>query len=212
MKAAQRAGRGDETKSLLLGTGRHVFAQAGFAGASVRRITREAGTNLGAITYHFGSKRGLYEAVLADVLTPLVDRVGEAAARPGRPIDRLGAVVAVFFDYLAANPDLPRLMLQEVAAGRPAPEAVVAIIQRNAMYITGILKEGWADGSLRRGHPLLTTLSVVSQPVYMTLMAPLIRQVGGVDLRDPETRRDAAAHVMAFVGSGLTSHGSETES
>jgi len=207
-----RFGRGDETRSALLDTGRRVFAQAGYDGASVRRITREAGTNLGAITYHFGSTRGLYEAVLAHVLTPLVDRVGEATARRGRPIDRLGAVVAVFFDYLAANPDLPRLMLQEVAAGRPAPEAVVAIIQRNAMYITGILKEGWAEGSLRPGHPLLTTLSVVSQPVYMTLMAPLIQQVGGVDLRDPETRMEAAAHVAAFVRSGLMSPRAEADS
>lgn len=212
MSTPPRSGRGDETRSALLDSGRRVFAQAGYDGASVRRITREAGTNLGAITYHFGSKRGLYEAVLANVLTPLVDRVGEAATPPGRPIDRLAAVVTVFFDYLAANPDLPRLMLQEVAAGRPAPEAVVAIIQRNAMYITGILEEGWEEGSLRPGHPLLTTLSIVSQPVYMTLMAPLIRQVGGVDLHDPGTRTEAAEHVIAFVRSGLTSPGLEADS
>ncbi len=211
MTPTKAPGRGEDTRSALVATGRRVFAHSGYDGASVRRITREAGTNLGAITYHFGSKRGLYEAVLTHVLTPLVDRVGEAAARAGRPIERLGCVVEVFFDYLAANPDLPRLMLQEVAAGRPAPDAVVAIIQRNAMYITGILKEGWADGSLRPGHPLLSALSVVSQPVYMTLMAPLIRQVGGVDLGDPGTRAEAAAHVMAFVRSGLAFASPEAE-
>jgi AcrR family transcriptional regulator len=180
-----------------------VFATRGFDGASVRDITRDAGASLGAITYHFGSKRALYEAVLASGLTPVVDRVEQVAHGPGTPIERLAAVVDVFFEFMGANPDLPRFLLQEVAAGKRPPEAVVAILQRNAGYLTGIVAEGFEDGSLRQGHRLFTALSVIAQPIYMTVIAPLLREVAGIDLSDPATRRAAAEHVKRFVRNGL---------
>ena len=199
------AERGEETRTALLRAGRRLFASRGFDGASVREITREAEANLGAVTYHFGSKRALYQEVLAAGLSPLVDRIGDAAEGEGAPLDRLQAVVDVFFDHLAANPDLPHLLLQEVAAGKAPPPEVVAILRRNVGHISRILTQGHDDGSVRRGHPMLSAVSVASQPLYMTLVAPLLRDVGGVDLRDPATRRMAADHVKAFVRAGLES-------
>ncbi len=203
--------RGGDTRAALMASGRRIFARKGFDGSSVRDITREAGVNLGAITYHFGSKRALYEAVLTAGLTPMVERVGAVATGAGTPLDRLDAVVDVFFDHMGANPDLPRLLLQEVAAGKQPPTAVVAILQRNAAHVMSVVSEGWADGSVRRGHPVLTALSVVSQPIYMTVMAPLLREVGGLDLYDPGTRRVAAEHVKRFVRTGLAVRQEATE-
>lgn len=196
--------RGAETRAALLAAGRKVFARRGFDGASVRDITRDAGANLGAITYHFGSKRALYVEVLVSGLTPAVDRVGEAAAGPGTPLERLSRVVEVFFDHLAANPDLPRLMLQQLSAGKAPPPEMAGLIRRNLGYIGGILAEGWQDGSIRPGNPVLMALSVVSQPIYMTIMAPMLREVGGMDLSDPQVRAAAAEHVKAFMRGGLT--------
>jgi AcrR family transcriptional regulator len=196
--------RGEDTRAALVAAGRHVFARKGFDGASVRDITRQAGVNLGAITYHFGSKRALYETVLTSGLSPMVDRVAAVAVGPGAPLRRLDGVVDVFFDHMGANADLPRLLLQEVAAGKQPPAAVVAILQKNAACVMRIVSEGWADGSIRRGHPVLTALSVVAQPIYMSIMAPLLREVGGLDLTDPETRRSAAEHVKRFVRTGLS--------
>jgi AcrR family transcriptional regulator len=180
-----------------------VFARNGFDGASIRAITGEAGANLGAVTYHFGSKRKLYAEVLKYGLTPMVDRIGEAAAGKGDPLERLTRVVAVFFDHLATHADVPRLLLQEVSAGRKPPAEVVSILQRNAMYVQSVIAEGWEDGSIRRSHPLFSALSVAALPIYMTVMAPLILEVAGVDLLDPATRRQAAEHVQTFVRNGL---------
>ena len=201
--ATAEGGRGAETRAALIAAGRRVFATRGFDGSSVRDITREADANLGAITYHFGSKRALYEAVLTAGLTPVVERVGQVASGPGTPLDRLAGVVDVFFAHMGANPDLPRLLLQEVAAGKRPPRAVVSILQRNAAYLVGIVTEGFRDGSIRQGHPLFTALSVIAQPIYMTVIAPMLREVGGIDLSDPVTRRAAADHVKRFVRTGL---------
>ena len=195
--------RGAATRATLLASGRKVFARRGFDGASIREITRGASANLGAITYHFGSKRGLYEAVLKDALSPLVDRVGAVASGEGTPLARLGNVVDVFFDHLAKHPDIPRLLLQEIAAGKTPPAEVLAIIRLNVGHLASILEEGRAEGSIRPGHTLLSGLSVVSQPIYMTIVAPVMKEVAGIDLADPATRSAVAQHVKAFVHAGL---------
>ena len=48
-----------------------VFAEFGFAGASLRRIVLEAKVNLATVYYYFQSKSGLMEAVLKRRLGPL---------------------------------------------------------------------------------------------------------------------------------------------
>jgi AcrR family transcriptional regulator len=51
------------TRDRLLDTAERLFADHGFAGTSAREITAAARVNLGAINYHFQSKKGLYVAV-----------------------------------------------------------------------------------------------------------------------------------------------------
>jgi AcrR family transcriptional regulator len=181
-----------------------MFARRGYDGSSVRDITRDAGVNLGAVTYHFGSKRELYAAVLVEGITPLVDRVGQAASSSGTPLERLDAVVDVFFAYVALNPDLPRLMMQEMAAGNVPPPELVALIRRNAGYVAAILAAGANDGSIRAVHPMLGAVSIVSQPVFLNIMSPLLREVGGLDLSDPSVRAVVVRHVKAFLREGLS--------
>ncbi|MGD8322010.1 MAG: TetR family transcriptional regulator [Gemmatimonadota bacterium] len=196
-------GRGEDTRAALLDAGKKLFAQKGFDGTSVRDITRVAGANLGAITYHFGSKRALYSAVLEAGFASMVDRVGEVASSGGPAMERLERVIEVILEHVAANPEIPRLMLQEVAAGKTPPAEVVAMVRRHAGYIISILSDGWADGTIRQAHPVFSALSVVSQPIFMNVVAPMIREVAGIDLAKRDARVAVADHIKAFVHSGL---------
>lgn len=205
-----RAHVGAATRAELLAAGRRLFAQRGYDGASIRAITRDAGANLGAVTYHFGSKRDLYAAVLEEGLRPLAARVDEAVHSGGLALERMLRVVEAYFDHLQRHPDLPHLLLQEVAAGKQPPAVVVEILRGVKEAIAGLQVEGATEGSVRPGHPVLTALSVISQPVYLALVAPLLRTVGPFDLADPQTRRLALEHTLAFVRAGLTPTENET--
>jgi AcrR family transcriptional regulator len=194
------------TRADLLAAGRALFGRRGFDGASIRAITQEAGANLGAVTYHFGSKSGLYAAVLEEGLRPMAARVQDTARSDGPALDRILRVVEAYFDHFETHPDLPHLLLQEVAAGKHPPPVVLDIIRGVREAIAGLQVEGQADGSVRAGHPVLTALSVVSQPIFLTLVAPMLRAVGPLDLSAPATRRMALEHTLAFVRAGLTPH------
>ncbi len=60
-----------DTKVALLDAAQALIAEHGFAGASLRAITSLAGTNLAAVSCHFGSKEELARAVIARHLGPV---------------------------------------------------------------------------------------------------------------------------------------------
>lgn len=55
---------GDSTRAALIDAATEVFIEEGFKAARVQDIAARAGVRLSAINYHFGSKEGLYLAVL----------------------------------------------------------------------------------------------------------------------------------------------------
>jgi len=67
-KALGRRAQGEETRSILIQTGARLFALNGYHGVSMRTLASEAGVNLATVSYHFGGKRGLYKAILQDII------------------------------------------------------------------------------------------------------------------------------------------------
>ncbi|MEM9379592.1 MAG: TetR/AcrR family transcriptional regulator [Planctomycetota bacterium] len=63
-------GAGRDTKALLLEVSERLFAVHGPRNTPLRRIAEEAGVPLGAVRYHFGSKQGLFEAVVERCIEP----------------------------------------------------------------------------------------------------------------------------------------------
>jgi AcrR family transcriptional regulator len=63
-----------ETRERLLSQAEKMFATRGYDGTSVRRITESAGANVAAVSYYFGGKEGLYQAVFERVLEEMRER------------------------------------------------------------------------------------------------------------------------------------------
>jgi len=61
-----------ETRAQLLAVGRRLFAANGWAGTSADALGADAGLTRGALHYHFGDKRGLFVAVIEQILRELV--------------------------------------------------------------------------------------------------------------------------------------------
>jgi AcrR family transcriptional regulator len=73
--------RGEETRGRILDAALELFAASGFEGASTRAIAESAGVNLPAIQYYFGSKEGLYRAVVELFSQEMQAGVGPIAQR-----------------------------------------------------------------------------------------------------------------------------------
>ena len=90
-----------DTASRILDAAEALFMEHGFDGTSMRMITGQAGVNLAAINYHFGSKEGLFQGVFRRRLTDLNRRrvaeldalEAEAGGAPLKP----SRIVEAFF-------------------------------------------------------------------------------------------------------------------
>lgn len=194
------------TRDRLLGEGLKLFAANGFDATSIRDITAAAEANLGAVTYHFGSKSGLYEAVIASLAEPFRQRIAHAARGAGAPLERLVHLVREFFEHLYEHPELPRLLVQEIASGRPLPREVLNTLMANHAQIAGLIAEGQRDGSIRAGDPRLMALSIGAQPMFLNVVRQVLHDAIAVDQNDEQMRHAIVENVVQFVVRGLASH------
>jgi len=185
----------------LLAVAAELFAREGFDAVSVRRITSRAKANLGAVTYHFGSKEALFHAVIDRVGLPLSERFATLAAQPGPPLDRIGRIVTMVLTDRGLP--APEMMLRELATDRPLPPPLLALMQRNMGAMMSLIREGQADGSIRRGDPALFAMSVMAQPFLMRMVSRIPRDVAGVDRNDPATQRRLVKHVVTTITRSL---------
>lgn len=67
-KTLTRKAQGEETRAVLISTAARLFAINGYNGVSMRTLSAEAGVNLATVSYHFGGKAGLYEAIMRNII------------------------------------------------------------------------------------------------------------------------------------------------
>ena len=195
-----------DTATRLVSAAVTLFSQKGYDGTSVRAITAYAGVNLGAITYHFGSKEALYDAALASVTEPILELASEAAKSVGPPLLRIERMVRGFFNYLSEHPEFPNLISHQLASSHPLPNPARRTIQRNVETLTSLISDGQQDGSIRSGNPRNMALSIASQPMWLTLARRALLEGAGLDQNDPETRDQIVESVIQFVRAGLRIH------
>ena len=95
-----------ETRERIVSVALRLFAEHGFKGVSVRDISAAAQVNIAAISYHFGSKQGLYRTIFETVLDEDEERFSEQIANVGTLLDRGGVnpiTLAAAVEILAAG-------------------------------------------------------------------------------------------------------------
>jgi AcrR family transcriptional regulator len=85
----------------LLAAGLELFAEHGFEKTSVRALAQRAQVNIGAISYYFGDKEGLYRALFVEPPVPQPPHPPLAFAEPGLPVpDAMRMFFAGFLEPL----------------------------------------------------------------------------------------------------------------
>lgn len=119
--------------SLVLDAAEAAFAKGGYDGATFSDICRVAGVSRGLPSYLFGSKDELYRQVVLRAAEHLRDSVIEPLRRCAKAASieqALSLMVDTYVDYLAAHPNVVRLlqweMLSDSAGARPfAPSSAL---------------------------------------------------------------------------------------
>ena len=179
------AGTDQTVRQQLLAAARTLFAQQGYDAISIRKLAESAQVNPAMIHYYFGSKEGLYEAMLADTFTPLIERLGAVLASADDP-GALRNFFALYMHTLGANPRMPPLILREVVAegGRLRGWFIQQFASKGGGMLTQLVEREQAAGRIRAdADPTLTALSMGSLAVFPFVAMPVAREVFGMRVR-----------------------------
>lgn len=115
--------KGESARSRLLEAAGQVFAEKGFDRATAKEICIRAGLNAAAVNYYYGSKEGLYQAVLQAAHLGIVTREELSAVVPldtESPEAALRAMLRLLLERLfAASQEGWRLQVLTREMGSP---------------------------------------------------------------------------------------------
>ena len=98
-----------ETRAKLLAAGRQAFGTLGYAEASMDDFTAEAGLTRGALYHHFGDKKGLLAAVIAQIDAEMTERLNVISARAGTPWQGFVDECTAYIE-MAVEPEIQRIV------------------------------------------------------------------------------------------------------
>ncbi|WP_217573603.1 TetR/AcrR family transcriptional regulator [Mesorhizobium sp. GbtcB19] len=110
-----------ETRAKLIAAARHAFGTIGYAEASMDDFTASAGLTRGALYHHFGDKKGLLQAVIAEIDGEMAVRVNEVASKAPTRWQHFVDECTTYIE-LALEPEIQRIMFRDGPAvlGDPA--------------------------------------------------------------------------------------------
>lgn len=113
--ARSRAQQRDATRDRIVEAAARTFAERGFGAASTREIAARARVNQGLITYHFQSKQDLWKAAADRIFAGFRDSLASLPAPDDTapPRERARQAVRHYVRFVAAHPELFRLMVEE---------------------------------------------------------------------------------------------------
>jgi len=151
-KAESRRNDPDKTKEDILRVATEEFSALGLAGGRVDAIAERTKTSKRMIYYYFGSKEGLYLAVLEKAYRKIRSLEADLELSGMAPEEALRTLIASTFDHDEANPDFVRLVSIENIHQAAHMKRSTEIRDLNISIIetlANILKRGSSEGLFR---------------------------------------------------------------
>ena len=193
----------ERTQADILDEATKEFSRNGYSGGRINEIARRTRTSKRMIYYYFGSKKGLYKAVLYEHYRRL--RADEGALRLDEkpPLEALKRLVHFTFDWYLDHADqVPLVMVENIHRGahiadlpaiEPLNTVVIGLVDR-------ICKRGVADGSIRSGLRAIDIyMSIAAASFFNISNRYTFKAIFGHDMTrksEVKARRDAITEMM----------------
>ncbi|PMK11279.1 TetR/AcrR family transcriptional regulator [Vibrio splendidus] len=186
---ARKAGRPQQNldvRQLLIEHARDLFVVQPYDKVSTRLIADRAGVNIAMIRYYFGSKAGLFEAMLRETLRPMqlqMQRLVEESSH-----ENFLDLMRTYYKEMVKVPKFPRLIAQVMnmppsEVQRELLEKVFLDVAKPAQDV--IFEQLVAQGVLRKEmDPKLCRVSYISLMVFPFIAPPPLLAIHGIEINE----------------------------
>jgi AcrR family transcriptional regulator len=191
------------TQAEILSVAVAEFAEHGFHGARIERITKGAKCNSRMIYHYFGSKEKLYIAALDSVFAAIRNQEARLDFSAGDPAQTAVQLVEFTFDYFTNNASFLKMTRNEnLLDGKyiQRSQMIRDMSQPLIAAIGKLIERGVASGAFaHRADPVQLYLSIVALSAHHLNNGATLGIVVGKDLTDGGWQADRRAHAVEMV-------------
>jgi len=207
-KSAPDTGTREDTSDKIMNVAVRLFAAHGFHGVSTKQICDEAGANIAAVNYHFGSKENLYRAIVRRFGEVGFQRLAHLLKTP-ESADEMKVRLELFLDesvdLFRKAPDLSMMIFRDInlmegllkdifeASFLPLHKAVVT-------FLEGARKNGLIGKEI---HPQLAAGVLFDHVSSIARECPLRKMFTGFDIADPKDRERIIKQTLHIFLNGV---------
>jgi AcrR family transcriptional regulator len=165
------------TRGDILAVAERCFATSGFGGTSINDVAAATRFTKPALYYHFGSKAGLFRAVLEQAQDQCFVILQKAASQSSSLDEQLTGILAGMFEFLRDRQDLTRLAF---AAAFAAPKEIPKDLKhgekrkRNFQFMQRIVSAAQKRGELDPAFSAHTLTCGIYGAMSFYLMASVL--------------------------------------
>jgi AcrR family transcriptional regulator len=198
------AGRdADAARANILAVATEEFSKKGLSGSRVDEIAERTHTVKRMIYYYFGSKDGLYRAVLERAYEDIRSLEASLDLDSYAPSEALRVLVGVTFDYHNEHPDFVRLVMNEnIHHGDHIGQLAIIKARKNTVLsmLRKLLDRGAVEGVFRPElDPIEVHMSISALCFYNVSNRYTFSQIFDRDMSSPKAlkrRRESVIDIM----------------
>lgn len=171
----------NEKQIQILQVAEKLFAEKGFDGTSIRDIAKEAKINVAMVSYYFGSKEQLLEAIILNRAVDIKLQLDILTLEDLDPLQKIHKLIELYIDKINTNRCIYKIMHFEFSSSQRVInlQAFTDLKKGNLKSLETIIQEGQEKGIFRKDIivPLLTTTILgtyfhfhLNRPFYQTLL------------------------------------------
>ena len=194
----------NEKQTAIINTAEKLFAVNGFDGTSVRDIAQEANVNVAMISYYFGSKEKLMEAVFEQ--RTLNTRIKVETLLQNATLTHLEKVNILIDDYVdkfIEQQEFHKIVIREqlIEKSKPIAGFIHELKKKNLSAIKKLIQEGQKSGEFRKNIDIvLTMITLVGTVSQMITSQRFYREVNNMEhLSEPEFRKHIRKKLSAHL-------------
>ena len=150
----------NDKKIQILEVAEKLFSEKGFEGTSIRDISKHAKINIAMVSYYFGSKERLLEALILYKTSDLKLQLENLLQENLEPIDKVNKLIEIYINRISCNKGIFRVLHFELNSEKRERSmiAFTELKKGNLKSVETIITQGQAQGVFRKDIiiPLLT--------------------------------------------------------
>jgi len=176
----------NEKQLRILQVAEKLFANKGFAGTSVRDISKEAGVNIAMISYYFGSKEKMMEALILYRMADLKIQLRTIANEEADPLVKIDKIIDLYAHRICANREIHKILYFEFNDKQRAAgfDVLAEVKKHNLTFVRQIIAEGQEKGIFSKHVNIdLIPTTIVGTAFHFNLNSAFYMQLLGLETK-----------------------------